>query len=646
MEYRCVGPSVRSCLEMGAADSRCADLLAVCDWDAPALANEFHIGSLKDFLLASNLEVSLPRHAPPLDPVASDRKVREFPRPKFCAEGCKMHLALLGPSTACKKQFVELLPQLAAAFRGPSCRLSLGRQAVPYYFFDRDLHRLVVWELPEISWGQKSDDYIKELGLLYVDCVFMMFSEKYMPTDVYCKLCVSLAVHGIPFFIICTCPSGSSDDEGRKRIERTFRRNDMQVRMFEPDAPHAMLEELLGEMTRHILWNRTPAYTAKGAAASVLGQTIRIKGLEKRPELNERYGLCVGHDNDTGRYRVRISVSGEANEVALKDSNFSVLKHRLVGCLARLRSLHARPELNGQVGFVDEFLRDTERYRVFVPSDPGSALVLALRAENLEAVSGCSGPGTSSKTAVAKTNDVARASKDMLRPAPVPPPAQTVSPEPAASALAATLEDTPQPICHQTQASRQQGQQHEQPVGRAVADHVRQPDTLHSLGHQPEALHPQISAQRQSQGGQHEQSSGDKVPEGQPQSLLPSFAKACCQPSSGELQQASTSSRPKMSAREMWMQHRERLQKCKQPEHGQQTKLGSQERQEPQGPQLQRGQDGPPFWDAGPATESHDRGDLMARIAAAEQGVDAAPARPGELDLMARILVAEQDTEH
>eukprot|EP00971_Amphidinium_carterae_P124202 2460467-Amphidinium_carterae.2 len=50
-----------------------------------------------------------------------------------------------------------------------------------------------------------------------------------------------------------------------------------------------------------------------------------------------------------------------------------------------------RPELNGRYGFVDAFLRDSERYRVFIPDVPGEAFPLALKSGNLERVTSAAG---------------------------------------------------------------------------------------------------------------------------------------------------------------------------------------------------------------------------------------------------------------
>jgi len=52
-----------------------------------------------------------------------------------------MHLAMIGPSSTCKKQFLEFMPRIAHIFKGTSTKLAPGREAVPYHFLDSDLHR-------------------------------------------------------------------------------------------------------------------------------------------------------------------------------------------------------------------------------------------------------------------------------------------------------------------------------------------------------------------------------------------------------------------------------------------------------------------------------------------------------------------------
>lgn len=120
---------------MGSSDSKCARLLDKLGWPEPELAHDFESPSLVSFLKDVSLEISLPGHAPQNDMSEAETKGRKYPRPAFCHEAYKMHLALIGPSSACKRQFVDFLPKLAQTFQGPSARLGPGREARPHYFF-------------------------------------------------------------------------------------------------------------------------------------------------------------------------------------------------------------------------------------------------------------------------------------------------------------------------------------------------------------------------------------------------------------------------------------------------------------------------------------------------------------------------------
>lgn len=375
---------------MGSTDSKCADLLEQMGWPAPEYAEEFFHPSLVSYLQVQNLEVVLPKHAPQADLSIPDRKPHMYPRPNFCWEAYKMHLALIGPSTACKNQFLAFLPQLAAVFAGPPSRLGPGRNAVPYYFFDPDLHRMVLWELPEISWNQKNpEDYIRELGLLYMDCVFILFSEKYMLNDLYCKLVVHMAIHGIPFFVICTDSSAAMDQATMDKIKCYFQRKDISgIRMLNPNNPGEVVKEIITEFFKEVSWNRSAIDRERTADVSdtILGQTVRLKELEKRADLNGRCGVCVGFDKDQGRYHIRLITNGVESDIALKQNNFSILKPKLLDAMVRIKDLTSKPELNGRYGFVDAFLRENERYRVLVPDSPGVGQTLALKSANLDRV--------------------------------------------------------------------------------------------------------------------------------------------------------------------------------------------------------------------------------------------------------------------
>eukprot|EP00434_Breviolum_minutum_P030909 symbB.v1.2.027336.t1/scaffold2762.1/size141425/13 len=372
---------------MGSATSVCVDLLEQMGWKDPPLANDFHHPGLVNYLSHTLLEVVLPVHAPQND-ISSESKPRQYPRPTFCWEAYKMHLAMIGPSSTCKKQFLEFMPRIAHIFKGTSTKLAPGREAVPYHFFDSDLHRVVLWDLPEIQFKQKAEDYVRELGLLYIDCVFMLFSEKYVLTDIYCKLCVAMALHGIPFFVLCTQSEDGMDEKAVRRLQSSFQAQSVQVRMFNPAKPHETLEPLINDFFKEVSWNRSKgANTDRIKNASLLGQTVRVKNLEKKAELNGRCGVCIGFEKDQDRYIVRLITGGVESDIALRDQNFSILKPKLRGALVQVQGLQSKPELNGRYGFVDEFLRENERYRVFLPDKPGSALTVALKSENLEKVS-------------------------------------------------------------------------------------------------------------------------------------------------------------------------------------------------------------------------------------------------------------------
>jgi len=115
---------------MGCVDSKVAELLGQMGWDRrPELAVDMENDALKEYLGDFKLEVVLPRHAPQLDLSIGDRKQAMYPRPAFIHEGYKMHLAFIGPSTACKKQFVDFLPKMAHVFQGPPVKIAPGRVA-------------------------------------------------------------------------------------------------------------------------------------------------------------------------------------------------------------------------------------------------------------------------------------------------------------------------------------------------------------------------------------------------------------------------------------------------------------------------------------------------------------------------------------
>jgi len=61
---------------------------------------------------------------------------------------------------------------------------------------------------------------------------------------------------------------------------------------------------------------------------------------------------------------------GVEQDISLKQSSFSILKPKLMQQMVRIKGLQSKPELNGRYGFVDDFLRESERYRVLIPGRP------------------------------------------------------------------------------------------------------------------------------------------------------------------------------------------------------------------------------------------------------------------------------------
>lgn len=427
---------------MGSSESRCSVLLEKMGWPAPQYAGEFHNGALTEYLESQNLEVILPRHAPQCDISMGDKKPAMYPRPNFCWEAYKMHAAMIGPSSACKKQIREFLPKVADVFTGPSSRLGPGREAVPYNFLDEQLHRLVLWELPELNFKQKCEDYIREIGLLYVDCVFMLFSDKYVLTEIYSKLCVAMAIHGIPFFVICTMSGDELDEKSWQRLKSDFQKKDIQVRMFNPKKPEEFMEALISDFFKEVSWNRSNRddVITKGISENVLGQTVRLKNIEKKPELNGRCGVCIGYDKDASRYRVRLITGGVETDLALKEDCVSILKPKLLNAMVQIKGLESKPELNGRYGFVDEFLRENERYRVFLPDMPGKALALALKAQNLERVTSFAGaqPVSASAPLPAAKQKPPQGQSQSQRPGPAAGAASQQAPKAAAAPASAS----------------------------------------------------------------------------------------------------------------------------------------------------------------------------------------------------------------
>merc|ERR1719245_1190417 len=109
--------------------------------------------------------------------------------------------------------------------------------------------------------------------------------------------------------------------------------------MLDPDNPHKMLEELFTDFIKEIQWNRSgkDADLIAGVGENILGQTVRLKNLEKKPELNGRVGVCIGFDKEQSRYRVRLITAGVETDLALKESCLSILKPKLVEAIVQIK---------------------------------------------------------------------------------------------------------------------------------------------------------------------------------------------------------------------------------------------------------------------------------------------------------------------
>eukprot|EP00971_Amphidinium_carterae_P124201 2460467-Amphidinium_carterae.1 len=276
------------------------------------------------------LEVQLPKHAPQNDITSADTKPREFPRPAFVQEGYKMHLALLGlqdSSTSLRDRFTATsfarwssFPKLVAlesckdhayelciwhivGIAGSPTAVSPGRLATPYYFMDDILHKLVLWDLPEITYRQSVDGYIRELGLLYIDVVFLLFSEKYLCTDIYQKFIVQAALHGIPCFVICTQTSPDIDSRTMMKIKQQFQQLSLACETVVVVHDFTAGAHVRSTFARSKGKSSHKDYS-KNASEDVLGQTVRVKDLTKKPEFNGKCGACVGFDPETQRYLV------------------------------------------------------------------------------------------------------------------------------------------------------------------------------------------------------------------------------------------------------------------------------------------------------------------------------------------------------
>merc|ERR1719469_886166 len=121
------------------------------------------------------------------------------------------------------------------------------------------------------------------------------------------------------------------DENKWQRLRGDFQKKGILVRMFNPSDPGEPLQELIADFLKEISWNRShrDADLTAGVSEDILGQTVRLKGLEKKPELNGRCGVCVGFDKEQSRYRVRIITAGVEIDLALKESSLSILKPKL-----------------------------------------------------------------------------------------------------------------------------------------------------------------------------------------------------------------------------------------------------------------------------------------------------------------------------
>eukprot|EP00928_Gymnodinium_smaydae_P057043 TRINITY_DN40313_c0_g1_i1.p1 TRINITY_DN40313_c0_g1~~TRINITY_DN40313_c0_g1_i1.p1 ORF type:complete len:591 (-),score=81.56 TRINITY_DN40313_c0_g1_i1:607-2355(-) len=375
-------------------------LLDRLQWSAPDLSEELPLSDFADFLRNVPLEACLPRHSPAV--AFSER------RPRYLAEVGRIHVAVAGPSGACRGLLFSLLSRFVRGFfRGSSEPLAPGREAVAHHFLAPLLHKVVVWQLPEPTWGQTAELYIKEVGLRYFDHIILAFSDKHTLTETYSSLVVSLAVHGVPFSAVLAAANATSNADGdsaaladedarMRRIQADMRRKDLQAHLLQGDRPVQSMSRLIMDLCRDIIRGRdsTAVFEQEGADVTVLGLPVRLYGLESRADLNGRCGICAGYNASSKRYLIRFQhcTKSSGNSEAGKDdhtSEISVKRDRmsldsprlgyLVGQVVALHGLQSRPELNGRIGLANEYSCSSDRYEVFLPSRSQGTQIVSVR---------------------------------------------------------------------------------------------------------------------------------------------------------------------------------------------------------------------------------------------------------------------------
>lgn len=83
---------------------------------------------------------------------------------------------------------------------------------------------------------------------------------------------------------------------------------------------------------------------------------VGLQGLESRPDLNNQKGTILAWDDHKHRYNIYIS----GKVVSLKPSNV-ILEE---GTVAQIVGLQSKPQLNGQWGTIQGWIRETNRYDV------------------------------------------------------------------------------------------------------------------------------------------------------------------------------------------------------------------------------------------------------------------------------------------
>merc|ERR1712151_1131163 len=109
--------------------------------------------------------------------------------------------------------------------------------------------------------------------------------------------------------------------------------------MLDFEKPQETLEALIYDFIKDVSWNRNSSSSSHDCSSNVLGQTVRLNGLEKRPELNGKCGVCVGYDQAAMRYLTRLNLDGIETDLSLREQNITVLKPKLVRTVVQIKGL-------------------------------------------------------------------------------------------------------------------------------------------------------------------------------------------------------------------------------------------------------------------------------------------------------------------